>query len=240
LPQIAQVGWTEGVILNVLGYYMEHEPSPIIALFPKDAGGEGFLDFQARSDDRGDAAACRMSCRRKSHATARTRCSQRVFRRLYQAGRLELAVNVKSFPCASRVVEEPDDCALNTGDQGDSITLVKERNKTWPDAKTIIGGTPTIDRRVEHRSRHGAVGSAPVLGAVRPLRRIAGAEVGAGRWTEGTTSQHAVSAAIVRRRRTTYASIAAALWTNAEKNRNVRARRMARAHRIQRRCGFRI
>ncbi len=55
--------------------------------------------------------------------------------------------DVKSTPAPVVAVEEPDDANQNVREQGDSITLLEERNKSYSDSrrKVIFGGTPTID-----------------------------------------------------------------------------------------------
>jgi phage terminase large subunit GpA-like protein len=52
--------------------------------------------------------------------------------------------SVKSTPAPVVIVEEPDDCNDNVRDQGDTITLLEERVKTYLRSKVIFGGTPTI------------------------------------------------------------------------------------------------
>src|SRR5207237_7061353 len=53
--------------------------------------------------------------------------------------------SVKSTPAPVVCVEEPDDCNTNVREQGDTITLLKERTKSFPRRKVIFGGTPTIE-----------------------------------------------------------------------------------------------
>ncbi len=55
---------------------------------------------------------------------------------------------VKSTTAGVAIAEEPDDCNVNTGGQGDSIGHLIARTKTISDPalrKILIGGTPTID-----------------------------------------------------------------------------------------------
>jgi phage terminase large subunit GpA-like protein len=60
---------------------------------------------------------------------------------------------VKSTPAPVVAVEEPDDCNTNVREQGDTITLLKERTKSFPRRKVIFGGTPTIEGAAASRPR---------------------------------------------------------------------------------------
>lgn len=53
--------------------------------------------------------------------------------------------SVKGTPAPVVSVEEPDDANINVKQQGDAITLLRERFKTFARRKMIFGGTPTID-----------------------------------------------------------------------------------------------
>jgi phage terminase large subunit GpA-like protein len=52
--------------------------------------------------------------------------------------------DVKSTSAPLTIIEEPSDANRNVKGQGNTIKLLQERNKSYPDAKTIFGGTPTI------------------------------------------------------------------------------------------------
>jgi len=52
---------------------------------------------------------------------------------------------VKTTPAPVVCVEEPDDANENVKDQGDTITILRERTKSYSRRKMIFGGTPTIE-----------------------------------------------------------------------------------------------
>ncbi len=131
-------------MMNAIGYYIDHDPSPMIALFGKDAAAKetSTLKIDPMIED--------MPCLSSKVSAKKSRdSSNTLFVKSFLGGYIRLvgskaAGNVKSFPARIVFVEEPDDCDQDTSNQGDAITLVKDRNKTYPGAKTIIGGTPTI------------------------------------------------------------------------------------------------
>jgi phage terminase large subunit GpA-like protein len=52
---------------------------------------------------------------------------------------------MKSTPAPVLCVEEPDDCNVNVHDQGDAITLLRQRSKSFVNRKFVLGGTPTVE-----------------------------------------------------------------------------------------------
>jgi phage terminase large subunit GpA-like protein len=63
--------------------------------------------------------------------------------------------SAKSAPAPYVFVEEPDDASANIQGQGDSVTVLFERTKTFRRPKHVLGGTPTIKNfsRVADRMR---------------------------------------------------------------------------------------
>ena len=140
----AQVAWTDGVINNWLGRIIDIDPSPVIGLFSKtDAAREygqeklsPMVTATPRLKDKMDVA------------TSRKDGNRALFKK-FAGGFLKLVgsnspSNVKSTPAPRVFVEEPDDAAVNVGQQGDSIKLLEERTKTYPRRKIVFGGTPSI------------------------------------------------------------------------------------------------
>lgn len=140
----AQVAWTDGVINNWLGRIIDIDPSPIIGLFSKqDAAREYGQEKLApmvlatpRLKDKLDVA------------TSRKDGNRALFKK-FAGGFIKLVgsnspSNVKSTPAPRVFVEEPDDAAINVGQQGDSIKLLEERTKTYARRKIVFGGTPSV------------------------------------------------------------------------------------------------
>lgn len=140
----AQVGWTDGVLLNILGYLIHHNPSRMLVLFSRTKSG---IDFNSEKFEpmveRCEALASRVNL------VSRSEGNRQLFKK-FVGGFLKFIASgspgdVKSTSARVVAVEEPDDCNQNVKGQGDSIKMAEERAKAYHNALIIIGGTPTID-----------------------------------------------------------------------------------------------
>lgn len=139
----AQVGYTAGIVCNVIGYHMHWRPSVIVAMFPREKSAKDFATEKLEPMIRATAPlAERVDLRSRSAGTG-------ISRRKFQGGLLKLVASnspsdVKSSSGRVGIVEEPDDTNANVAGQGNAITLLGERTKTYaPDDLQLIGGTPT-------------------------------------------------------------------------------------------------
>lgn len=138
----AQLGYTVGVVCNVMGYHAHHRPSVQIAVFPREKSAK---DFAAEKFDTMVRATKPLSERinLKSRALGNSQT-----RKHYPGGLIKLVgsntpADVKSTSARLVIVEEPDDASANVRGQGDAIKLAEERAKSFPDHLILIGGTPT-------------------------------------------------------------------------------------------------
>lgn len=139
----AQIAWTSGVLGNAIGRRIDIEPSPMLALFPKEGAAK---EYMAEKFEPMIQATPRLA--KKVDLRSRKAQQRNLFKR-FPGGFLKLVgsnspASVKSTPAPFIIVEEPDDCNLNLKGQGDSIKLAEERVKTYRRYKLIIGGTPTL------------------------------------------------------------------------------------------------
>ncbi|MDA3920519.1 MAG: phage terminase large subunit family protein, partial [Salinisphaera sp.] len=139
----AQVGWTDGIINNTLGWMIDTSPMAAIAMFPKEQAGKDFSreKFEPMVESSG-------TLRDKLDIRSRSSENTQTYKG-FLGGFLKLvgsnsSSSVKSTSARLGIVEEPDDCNVNIRGQGDSIKLIEERLKTFSDAKFLIGGTPTV------------------------------------------------------------------------------------------------
>jgi len=149
----AQVAWTDGVLNNYIGYRVDVDPCPIVVMFAKEMDAKGYSKKKLSPMIEVTPALAKkvdLSNSRKADNTA-------LFKN-YDGGFLELVGSgspgsVKSTPYPVAAVEEPDDCEGNVKAQGDSITLLRERVKTYPNSKFLFGGTPSVKglSRIEER-----------------------------------------------------------------------------------------
>ncbi|NIE84664.1 phage terminase large subunit family protein [Burkholderia sp. Cy-647] len=143
----AQVAWTDGVLLNYVGRRIDVDPCPMIIMFAKEKSAKKFNmeKFEPMVE-----VTPRLSAKLPVHAA---RDKNNLWdHKTYPRGFLKFITSnapddVKSTPAPVVAVEEPDDANANVREQGDSITLLEERNKSYSDSrrKVIFGGTPTVD-----------------------------------------------------------------------------------------------
>lgn len=141
----AQVAWTDGVLLNYIGKRIDIDPCAMIVMFSKEGSAKKFereklvpmIEVTPRLAEKIPVHKVRDRNNAWDHKG-------------FPGGFLNLVGSnspdsVKSTPAPVVAVEEPDDSNTNVKDQGDTITLLEERTKTFARRKVIYGGTPTID-----------------------------------------------------------------------------------------------
>ncbi len=140
----AQVGWTDGVILNYLGKRIDIDPCPMIVMFAKEGAARQFSNEKLTPM----IEVTPRLVEKIPIYSKRDKSNQWDFKG-FPGGFLKLvgsnsAASVKSTPAMVVAIEEPDDCNENISDQGDTIALLEERTKTFHRRKVIFGGTPTV------------------------------------------------------------------------------------------------
>lgn len=139
----AQVGYTAGVVCNVIGYHVHWRPSVQVVMFPREKSSKDFAAEKFEPMVRATPAlSSRISLKSRAAGNGTTR-------RHFAGGLLKFVASnspsdVKSSSGRIGIVEEPDDTNKDVGGQGNAITLLAERTKTYaPDDLQLIGGTPT-------------------------------------------------------------------------------------------------
>ncbi len=140
----AQVAWTDGVINNAVGYYIDQDPAPMLILFPTDGMAKRYSKEKLAPMIRDTAPLNEKVADAKSRDSGNTLESKN-----FQGGHLELVGSnapskLASSPIRIILVEEPDRCSRNAGGEGNSLKLVYERGKTFHNRKIILGGSPTL------------------------------------------------------------------------------------------------
>lgn len=139
----AQVGKTE-VLLNVLGFHIDQDPAPILALQPT-------LDMaQAFSKDRLAPMVRDTPALRGKIMAARSRDSgNTVLHKSFPGGHVTMAGANSPSSLASRPIrivlcDEVDRYPVSAGTEGDPVKLAAKRSRTFWNRKLILTSTPTI------------------------------------------------------------------------------------------------
>lgn len=138
----AQIGYTAGIVCNVIGYHIHYRPSVIVAAFPRTQAAKDFASEKLDPMIR----ACKVLRQRinlKSRADGNSMLRKRFPGGLAKLVGTNSPSDVKSTSARLVVIEEPDDAATDVRGQGNSIKLLEERVKTYGDHLILIGGTPT-------------------------------------------------------------------------------------------------
>lgn len=140
----AQIGWTQAVICNLLGYFIAIKRTTAIVMFPKEGAARNFDLEKFRPMVESTPALSAVLPVRSRSADVKT-----LFKK-FSGGFIKFVgsnsiADVKSTSARDLIVEEPDDCNLNLRGQGDAIALLTERGKAYRDMKMLIGGTPSIE-----------------------------------------------------------------------------------------------
>jgi phage terminase large subunit GpA-like protein len=217
----AQVGWTDGVMNNYVGYVIHTDPSSMAIMFPREATYKKYTELKLEPMIEATPA-LRPLVNLKSRSADNKQDLKQFpggFLMLFGSNSTD---GVKSTPIKRVCVEEPDDCNLNIKGQGDSIKLAEERVKSFHDSKILIGGTPTVagvsaivqemqtsDQRAYWVPCHDC-GEAHVLNWDNV------------KWQDGPTASHAVFGKALPETAAYVCPHCGSVWNDAQKNRNVR------------------
>jgi len=139
----AQVGATE-IIGNVVGYYIDQDPAPILVIQPTLEMG------QAWSKDRLAPMVRDTPALRGKIRDPRTRDSGNTqLHKTFPGGRLTIAganspAGLASRPIRVLLCDEVDRFPVSAGTEGDPVSLAKKRTAAFWNRKIVLASTPTI------------------------------------------------------------------------------------------------
>lgn len=139
----AQVGYTE-LLLNILGYYMSQDPSPVLLVNPTLEMSEVFSKTRLAPMLRDTPILKGLV------ADARSRDSNNtLLQKNYPGGVLAMAganspAGLASRPIRIVLCDEVDRFPASAGPEGDPVNLAIKRSATFQNRKIILGSTPTI------------------------------------------------------------------------------------------------
>ena len=138
----AQVGKTE-VILNVIGYHIAHDPSPILVVQPTLEMAQSFSKDRLSPMLR-DTPQLRGKVKDPRSRDANNTTTHKVF----PGGHISLVGSNSAAGLASRPIrvvlcDETDRYPASAGSEGDPIQLARKRSATFWNRKIVMVSTPT-------------------------------------------------------------------------------------------------
>ena len=141
----AQMAKTNCGILNPIGYYITHDPCPIMVVQPTIKLGETF------SGKRLTPMLRDTPCLRNKIATEKSRSSEnKVLEKSFPGGYIVIAgansaPSLKSRPIRILLFDEVDEAPRNLAGQGDPVELAVARTNAFPNRKVVLASTPTVE-----------------------------------------------------------------------------------------------
>lgn len=139
----AQIGGTE-VILNALGYFIDHAPGPAILVQPTEGTAKKFSRQRVEP-----LIATTPRLRTKVIPSRSREGGNTVLGKEYPGGVLVIAgansaVNLRSMPAQYALMDEIDGYPADVDDEGSPVELVEVRQQTFVRRKRIKVSTPTL------------------------------------------------------------------------------------------------
>ena len=139
----AQIGKSE-ILNNVLGYYMDYDPAPIMFLQPTEAVMESYSKDRIAPMIRDTPVLKEKIVEAKSRESGNT-----ISYKKFVGGYLVMIgantpSQLASRPIRVLLADEVDRYPLSAGAEGDPLKLAEIRQTTFWNAKTVISSTPTI------------------------------------------------------------------------------------------------
>lgn len=139
----AQVGKTE-IILNMLGYYIDYDPSPILVMQPTDSMAQAFSKDRLATMIRDTPALNKKVKDPKSRDSENT-----ILHKKFPGGHVTIvganaATGLASRPIKVLLCDEVDRYPASAGTEGDPVNLAKKRTTTFWNRKKVYVSTPTI------------------------------------------------------------------------------------------------
>lgn len=171
----AQIGKTDALILNPIGYYMSYEPSPIMVLQPTIDMAETFSKDRLSPMLR-DTPVLADKIKEKSRDSNST-----ILQKIFPGGRVTMVganspSSLASRPIRILLADEIDRYPATAGSEGDPLFLAAKRTTTFWNRKEVDTSTPTIKglSRIETEYIHSSKGEwnvpCPGCGKLQPLK----------------------------------------------------------------------
>ncbi|GHU42233.1 terminase [Clostridia bacterium] len=139
----AQIGKTDGFILNPIGYFMDYDPSPIMIMQPNLQMGESFSKDRLTPMLR-DTPALREKVNDKTRNSGNT-----ILHKEFPGGHVTIVganspSGLRSRPIRILLADEIDGYPATAGKDGDPLLLASKRLTTFWNKKEVFISTPTV------------------------------------------------------------------------------------------------
>ena len=140
----AQVGFTEGVLGNTIGYFIDQDPSSILMVQPSDGDAQDWSKERLVPMLRDTPRLWGAVAESKSRDSDNT-----ILSKSFAGGRLSIAGATSPKGLRRRAVriallDEVDGYPHSAGSEGDPVELVVKRLTTFWNRKLVMGSTPTL------------------------------------------------------------------------------------------------
>ena len=170
----AQLGKTD-IILNAIGYYIHHDPSPMLVMQPTLAMSEAFSKDRLSTMIR-DTPVLSKRVNEKSRDSGNT-----ILQKRFTGGHITLVganspASIASRPIRIVLADEIDRFPATAGNEGDPLLLMEARTNTFWNKKKISVSTPTVEglSRIAVEYENSTQGEwnvpCPQCGAMQPIR----------------------------------------------------------------------
>ena len=170
----AQIGKTDGFILNPIGFFMHYDPSPIMVLQPTIQVGESFSKDRLSPMLR-DTPVLRDKVNDKARNSGNT-----ILQKIFPGGHVTIVganspSSLASRPIRILLADEIDRYPATAGNEGDPLLLAGKRLTTFWNKKEVDVSTPTIkglsriEVEYEHSTQEEWNVPCPACGALTPL-----------------------------------------------------------------------
>lgn len=170
----AQVGKTE-LLLNIIGYFVDYDPSPILLLQPTIEMAQAFSKDRLAPMVRDTPALKGKIKDSKSRDSGNT-----ILHKSFAGGHITMAganspASLASRPIRILLADEPDRYPASAGTEGDPFNLAMKRTTTFWNRKIIAVSTPTvkgasrIEKLYEESSKERYFLPCPSCGELQPL-----------------------------------------------------------------------
>lgn len=170
----AQIGKTEGAVLNTIGYYMHYDPAPVLIMQPTIQMAEAFSKDRL-SKMLQDTPVLSGLVNDKGRNTGNT-----ILQKIFPGGHITMVganspSSLASRPIQILLADEVDRYLATAGKEGDPLFLASERLTTFWNSKEVYVSTPTIKdaSRIEIEYQHSSQGEwnvpCPECGELQPL-----------------------------------------------------------------------